>query len=499
MKKIILSVFAIALCISGVFGSDNAFAGNVNNAKARQVASYFMASQFGNKAITADNLKLVYELPNVELQIPALYIFNTADNRGFVVVSGNENLSPIIAYSTDGAFDPQNIPTNMMAFLNEQAQMIVYAQNHELEPAKAVADTWNELYNQELPYFGTPAKAITKLLSSTWNQEPLYNNYCPEVNGQLCVTGCVATAMAQIMYYWKFPYKGYGQTSYDCGGVGFLSANFGNTYYDFDIMADELTYSSPQATIDAVALLNYHCGVSVMMSYDPEGSGTQSSEVPKALRKYFKYVRDSISSVNRTNGLYYNPNSTTASNAKDTAWVELLKAEIKKKRPIYYSAHDPDNGGVHAGHAFVCDGYNSTNKMMHFNWGWGGAGDCWCNVYRSLLSVQGYNFYSDQSVIIGIQPPQDTLNARNVGIVEAEQSVFTTAVYPNPSSDNITVSYRLQGNSEAQMQIYDVAGKLVDEISVSPYSSMVTVPVSHYAPGLYVCRLQGYSTKFTVR
>ncbi len=473
-------------------------ADNVDRAKAAQVGAYFMASQFGNKAITADNMKLVYEIQNTQQNIPALYIFNTADEKGFVVISGTECVSPIIAYSTDGSFDPNNIPPNMMGWLNEQVQLIACAQNGHFEPLAEEKAAWKQLVNEELPYFGTSSKAITKLLTSTWNQEPLYNNMCPlDSYGRRCVTGCVATAMAQIIYYWKYPYVGQNSYYYTWNGQR-LEANFYETYYNYDVMTDALSDTSSQEAIDAVALLSYHCGVAVNMDYGYDGSGSQSDRVPKALRKYFKYVADSLNYIERESATYYNPNSQTTPNAKDTAWVNLLIHEIMMRRPVYYSAYSPDdNGNIHAGHAFVCDGYNDATKTLHFNWGWGGRGDCWCNVYISKLRIafMGMNYTTSHRIITGITPPQDSIFF--VGIPEVE-SPFTASIFPNPAKEQITISYNLD-NSSAELQIFDVAGRRVETVTLTPYSTQTTISVANYRPGVYICRLNGHSMKFVVQ
>lgn len=471
-------------------------ADNVDSLRASKAGAYFLASQFGNKSLTADRLVKVYEIENAELGIPAAYIFNTDDKRGFVVVAGNDCVSPIMAYSTDGALDPQNIPPAMLWFLNDQAGLIRYAQQHELNAVESVSNEWRQLEEQTLPYFGTESKAITRLLKSIWNQEPVFNNMCPVIHDSLSVAGCVATAMAQVIYYWRYPRVGYSSQSYDQSGYGPIYVNFAQAYYNYDLMFDTLTSNVTQAQKDAVALLNYHCGVSVYMDYSPSGSSAQSSKVPTALRKFFKYDKDSLRTIDRTSARFANETGTL--NAKDTLWVQELKTEILKKRPIYYSGHDYSSTGVHAGHAFVCDGYNSMNGLLHFNWGWGGSGDCWCNVYRSQLQPQGssYKFTSSHFAILGVQPPNDSI--QTVGIPEVANP-FTMAAYPNPANDQVTVSYDLGGNGNATMQVYDITGKMVDEITLYAAATQVTLNVADYRPGVYMCRLNGHSVKFVKR
>lgn len=492
IKYIILSTILLASVVSPI---KNASADNIDKTKARQVAAYFMASQFGNKAITAESMDQVYEFRNNVLDIATLYVFNTADKRGFVIVAGSDWADPIVAYSTEGAFDPNNIPPNMMWWLNSQSEPIAYAQNAQLEAPRQSVDAWQELEEERLPYFGQDSKAITRLLTSKWNQEPLYNNWCPSDAGGRCVTGCVATAMAQIIYYWQFPRTGKMSKIYINNGQT-LEVNFAEQYYNYDIMADELSYSSPQETIDEVAKLSYHCGVSVEMNYSSQSSGASSNDVPGALRKYFKYEKDSMRLIDRTSGEFYNANNRTSPNAKDTNWVNAIKAEILKKRPVYYSGYAP-NSGVHARHAFVCDGWNSTVSTLHFNWGWGGSGDCWCNVYRSNLNPPGYTFTNEHKAILGITPPVDSLPSPVA--IQTVDNPFATDIYPNPASTQINVSYQLSGNSDIDMQIFDATGREVRRIALSPASNMVTVDVDDLIPGIYICRLHGYSKKFIVK
>ena len=335
MKKIFRLLLSTALIVSFMTVTQSVNAGNIDKATARQVGAYFMASQFGDKAITATSLKEVYQYPNVELGIPALYVFNTPGNRGFVIISGTDCVSPVVAYSTDGAFDPTNIAPNLNWWLTDQAQPIIYAQNNNLEPLNESLAEWETLIQERLPYFGQDSKEIIRLTTSTWNQEPLYNNLCPIDNGGRCVTGCVATAMAQIMYYWQYPWVGksvHGYYWYKNGTTAtYLEANFGQTYYDYNNMVDALSTSSTQEQINACALLSYHCGVAVDMNYSSEASGSHDEKAKLAFYKYFKYNQDSIKLLDRSAARYRNDNNQTNPNYKDTLWVNDLKEHIMKK------------------------------------------------------------------------------------------------------------------------------------------------------------------------
>jgi hypothetical protein len=476
--------------------SSNAIAGDIDKTKARQVGAYFMASQFGDKAITAQSLDQVYEIKNTVRDIAALYVFNTADKRGFVIVSGSDCADPIVAYSTEGAFDPNNIPPNMLWWLNEQAGPIAYAQNNHIEATRQNVDAWEVLEQERLPYFGQNAKAITRLTTSKWNQSPIYNNLCPSDNGGKCVTGCVATAMAQIIYYWRFPRQPKGYKAYAWGGTA-LEVNFAEQYYNYDIMVDELTNNSTPEQINEVAKLSYHCGVAVEMNYGSESSGAQSEKVQTAINKYFKYEKDSLNFIKRTDARYYNENNRQTPNAKDTLWVNDIKEQILLNRPVYYAGYAPGEG-VHARHAFVCDGWNSVARTMHFNWGWGGSGDCWCNVYRSNLNAPGYLFTDEHKALLGITPPMDSVSNYPVAIHPVENP-FICSVYPNPASEQITVGYSIDGNRAVDMQIFDATGREVRRVAVVPSANYVNVDIADLTPGIYICRLQGHSQKFIVK
>ena len=211
-------------------------------------------------------------------------------------------------------------------------------------------------------------RAGTYLVITKWDQSSPYNLFCPEYPGGpggRCYAGCVATAMSQIMKYWNHPLQGQGSLTYNSGGSqGYpyfpgLSANFGETTYDWDNMPISLSNSSTQVQKEAVARLMYHCGVSVRMNYAPDGSGANSQDVPGAISNYFKYTNQS---VRRDRGNY-----------SYADWFRMLKEQIDMGWPVYYSGCDASTPTPGC-HAFVCDGYDDAG-LMHWNFGWGGTGD----------------------------------------------------------------------------------------------------------------------------
>ena len=311
----------------------------------------------------------------------AFHVFNTAD--GFVIVSADDCEMPIIGYSREGRFDPNNVPIQMEDYLQDFIARIQYGIENHIEADEATAKQWEMAKTTGKLNDSKSTKAVAPLLTDKWNQGCLYNSLCPTMSGPCghAEVGCVAVAMAQIMRYWGYPTTGWGTHSYSNAGLT-LSADFGNTTYDWEHMPDSLTENSSEAEIEAVATLLYHCGVSVEMNYSPNGSNSNSSKIPDALIRYFYYSKH----IHREK----------RSDFSDEEWLSLLKSNLDLQRPVQYSGF-----GVGIGHAFVCDGYDE-NDLLHFNWGWGGN----ANGYFALGSLypNGNNLNNNNYAIFDIIP-----------------------------------------------------------------------------------------------
>lgn len=290
---------------------------------------------------------------------------------GFAIISADDALPEVLGYSMKRYEASEGNP-NFRWWLS-----MVTAASREVRSgvAKAPAIVYPDT---------TRFKAkVPTLMTSEWGQDTPFWNFCP-VRGDTCLTGCVATAMAQILYYNRAPEQGKGSHSMNSYG-DLLTANFGETTYEFDKMRDlyyEETYSQEEA--DAVALLMSHCGIAVDMDYSPEGSGAYSHTAANALRDYFGY----------DNARFVNRNSY---NEKD--WMNLIYDELSHGRVVYYSGVDPDpvDGG---GHAFVIDGYDE-HGLVSVNWGWNGTENGYYTV--SLLNPRTYSFSVQQDMIMGLQ------------------------------------------------------------------------------------------------
>ena len=309
----------------------------------------------------------------------AFHVFNTSD--GFVIVSADDCETPIIGYSREGRFDPNNVPIQMEDYLQDFIARIQYGIENHIEADEATAKQWEMAKTTGKLNDSKSTKAVAPLLTDKWNQGCLYNSLCPTMSGPCghAEVGCVAVAMAQIMRYWGYPTTGWGTHSYTNAGLT-LSADFGNTTYDWEHMPDSLTENSSEAEIEAVSTLLYHCGVSLEMRYGPNGSLANTGDVINALRRYFNYTRQI--------------HKEKKSDYSDEEWSSLLMNSLDLSRPIQYVGYGS------GGHSFVCDGYDS-NGLFHFNWGWGTA-----NGYFALgnLNPLGYDFSISNAALFDIIP-----------------------------------------------------------------------------------------------
>ncbi len=314
--------------------------------------------------------------------VSTAYVFNNAGG-GYVIVSADDVAFPVLGYSDNGTFDADRMSPEMKWWLGEYSRQIEWAvANGASKALKAPS---------------APAEwtAISPLVKTTWDQDAPYNDDCPSPRNSTkkCVTGCVATSMAQVMNYHKYPEVGEGIKSYSASSLNrTLSINFANKSFDWDNMLNSYRkgeYTDAQAA--AVAYLMKACGFSVEMDYTTVMSGAQGSEIAVALTKYFKYDKN-IKDVRR---LMYS--------AAD--WMKMVYENLRDVGPIVINGQSPLQGG----HSFVCDGYDG-HGYFHFNWGWSGLSDGYYALDALNPDAQGtggaaggFNF--TQNAVLGIQPP----------------------------------------------------------------------------------------------
>ncbi|WP_315548419.1 thiol protease/hemagglutinin PrtT [Prevotella koreensis] len=380
MKKTLPILFLLMTMLSV-----SVFAKKVSQTEALQLAQRFLNANISRGA-KAKLLEIPQHL-NIRKSprqgYAPYYIYNAGNGKGFVIVSGDDDVADILAYSTESSFNFENAPDNIVAWMQFYADVIENG-NYEASANRRFA---NEP--------GTPV--IHPLLAGTeWGQDAPFNGKCPtykdtdgkEVNYYV---GCVATAMAQIMQFHKYPEHGTGTYTYT-SNVGQLTADFGSATYDWSKMPPRLEKdNADEEQNNAVATLCSHIGISVNMTYMPGGSGAYSQMVTGAMTKFFGYDKGMSYKVRD----YYST----------PEWIKMIKDELQAGRPVYYSASNEDGQG---GHAFVCDGYDS-NDFVHINWGWYGKSNGYfmvnaMNPYDLGIGANGGGFNLGQEIIVGIKP-----------------------------------------------------------------------------------------------
>lgn len=384
---------------------------------------------------SADQMRLAHTRQKATGNENAFYIFNRADQAGFIIVSADERTADeVLAYSEKGAFNMQTVNPNLRWWLERMQEEISsipadepVAQAPKAQQVDAIAPLLKNSNGQEI----------------AWYQEAPYYNLCPmdQRDNTRCLTGCVATAASMIMYKWRWPVKGTGSSSYtwyDCLNdncqkpseykTKILSANYGETTYDWDNMLPSYqgkSYTTAQG--NAVATLMYHAGVASEMQYGGDktgGSGTLTDIMAYGLINYFGYKIDKFISMYAKNDYYYYGGDTPQGvTAQWEVTVEQIKAyfnaDLEAGRPIIMGGEDSSSGG----HEFVCDG-RDTNGRFHINWGWEGEGNCYTALTTLKPDGSTYRFNGGLDAIIGLEPDKSHEAIENTVVESAATKVL---------------------------------------------------------------------------
>ncbi len=368
------------------------FAGLVNANPVSKDVAQTVAANFYSRSF--HSVKPTLSLSYTELDNnaqPLYYVLNINTNEGFVIIAAEDAAHPILAYSNKGPYVMPDKNNNVDWWMNCRKQEIAYARAGNVTADADIANEWTEYATNTFIQNHAPnaIQVVAPLVKSLWNQSPYYNATCPGGS----VTGCVATAMAQIMRFWSYPSHGHGASAYWDEQVygyqssyGYLKAVYDTSHYVWADMPYSVNSNNAQ-----VAKLMMDCGISVDMDYSPGSSGAWviTGDYPVCAQtsyvKYFGYNAATIKGV-------YKSNYTTAN------WILLIENELNSGRPVQYVGNDSINN---EGHTWVCDG--DSSNYFHMNWGWGGAD----NGYFSpvALNVLSYNFGWWDEAVIGIEPP----------------------------------------------------------------------------------------------
>ena len=383
MKRTILLLIAVII-------SNMMMAEGITAEQAAEIARQFVnrqtatgASTESRQAAQARQMRMATkrQMPMsvaTEANSNAYYIFNIGSNDGYVMVSGSDLTPQVLGYASEGSFSEDDMPANMKAWLDGYAEQIAYIERTQ--------------GSNQAPVMRIARDAIDPLLTTTWYQKAPYNNMCPEVNGQHALTGCGATALAQVMNYFKYP----AQTTMAIPAYTTMTHSIDMpempvTDIDWGNILDNYSGSETAEQKNAVATLMRLCGQAMMMDYTEYGSGADMSYAVKALRQYFGYD-ETVHHIER------NTFSTSE-------WENIIYDEVANGRPVFYGGQASIGG-----HGFVVDGYDG-NGLFHVNWGWNGT----YNGYFLLSVLNPYNnealdttssddgFSFAQEAIVGIQ------------------------------------------------------------------------------------------------
>lgn len=325
-----------------------------------------------------------------------VYVFGTPSREGFMVLSADDVVPALLAYSDSGVIDTSDIPDNLRYWLDEYARQIQYA-------ARSVTTEPTGSFRQRA--------TVEPKITTMWDQTEPFNELTPHHSGLPTPTGCVATALAQIMNWHKWPAQPIGKKTFSSYYVGTLSIDFDQISFDWDKMLDRYYKDSPAENINAVATLMMAVGYGAEMTYHQKASGATGYRAANAMFTHFGYSK-SLSLERRE---WYGIEE----------WEDLVYAELTGNGPVYYEG-DGDGGG----HAFVCDGYDGETGLFHFNWGWSGRG----NGYYRLSALDpdyqgtggnslGYNYTQD--IIRGLKPAPAGVTEEPVEIFSPRMGVTT--------------------------------------------------------------------------
>lgn len=369
----------------------------------------------------------------MNLSQQSYYVFPNANSKGFTIVSGDDRLPEIVGYSSQGSYDENNLPEGFISFMKAYQNLYNKVNLGDAEALKNLAEikAWRNKIAQKKNAESSQANAsaastsaVAPLLGNIeWDQTSPYNNMCPKYDSvHVAATGCVATAMAQVMAYYKYP----KQLKADIPGyvnrwngipmeIPTITQEEG--IYDWDNMLPKYNKeaNATQQQKDAVAKLMYHCGAAVRMSYGPESGAAVSSS---KLAKYFGYDADLMMDLSRS--------SFTLDK-----WMQIIDTELAAGRPVLYGGQSSENG-----HQFICDG-KDENGFYHINWGWSGNQNAYFDL--SILNPEkggtgsgsaadGFNRYC--TMTIGIAPDNGVVDAPlaqipSISVYEADYVVIT--------------------------------------------------------------------------
>ena len=435
MRRLLLLTVSVLLSLSML-------AGPVTREQAKEIASQFFMKKSGTHRAAA-NISIQSQAVLGQLSTkgdPLMYAVSLGNEQGFVIVSGDDRMRPILAYSDNGDFNEATMPDNMRAWLQGYAQEMRWLDEHNYQPQQTT--------NRAIAV----KQRIEPLMVTTWNQGDPYNLLCPMDGSNRSVTGCVATAMAQVVYYNAIK-SGMPKSlicdipayTTDTKKLNVPAVTIADYPMDWDLMLPSYTNTATNEQKTAVAQLMRACGQSVEMDYTSDGSGAVTAYVADAMKTYFGF--DTTTRFVYRSGYSLNE------------WVELIYNEVKSGRAVCYNGQS--SGG---GHAFVIDGYDG-DELFHVNWGWGGSS----NGFFALSVLNP----GDNSGI-GASTTNDGYSFNQGAVIEAQYGTGETYEVPISMTtislylEGNTIYYRMYNNTGSTYS-FDCGLGYIEDSTIKPY------------------------------
>ena len=445
MKRLLHIQFLLVLLLA--LGYSPLQAKRITQWQAQQQAYSFWGKQMPQKA------KAKSRTATTASPSDAYYVFNN-DAGGFVIIAGDDAVTPVLGYTSTGSFDAENLPDGLKDLLKSYERQIA-----------ALGD--NYVANQTATRAAFTGEKLLK--TAEWNQMAPFNKYTPNNY----VTGCVATAGAIVMKHHGYPAKGTGSHSYTWNGKT-LTANF---EHDYDWANMPAKYDGTNdAAFDGVARLMSDLGVAVEMQYNKDGSGAYIGNLVTALQKYYGYSKLS--------------HLMAIEDVGAAAWNGKLREEIDANRPVLYAASDPAGGG----HAFVIDGYK--DESFSVNWGWGGYCDGFYKIGalnpESVGKPTGDKYNVSQSAVFGMQPSDGTEKVSGMGFLTnvGELQMLNMNITDVKKGQNGVIFSAPIGNTgdqpfngEVAVALMNAKGEMREIVTSSPLT-VVNLAAGGYYPSL---------------
>lgn len=431
----------------------SSFAAPISESAAREKATRFLTSKKGGSSAARSTVRRSIGAPGSSVSLTAVdnqkayYVFNVDSSNGYVIVSGDDRMPDVLGYSYSGSYNPDSIPDNMKAWLQGYADEYLYLQSHSNVKAASLTSV--------------TGGSILPMIPTHWGQNYPYNAFCPQYNNKLTLTGCVATAMAQVMYYHQWPNQtsktipGYRSQNKE-EGININLSGIGVTAIDWENVAPSYGYYGISKTMnEAVANIMRLAGYSVKMNYGLQGSGAAVEYVAGALKDYFDY-NSSATYMKRDDY-----------NGTQDAWNQMVYDELKNGRPVIYGGQKVIDAEHTAGHAFIIDGYDQDD-YFHVNWGWGHS-----DGYFQLNAFDvEHGYTTNQEVVIGIEGKGNPEHKYAYAILDDDNVL--TFYYDNKREEHPGTTFDVNSFDWTGEEYCDQITKVVFDSSFTDYKYLTT-------------------------